>query len=276
MKGQSTLMQLVRRSYVAAFAKPQFFRFNAFLHRLALGGMGVLNWQDDRQSGEAWFVENLIRNKASGVVIDVGAHDGDYIDRIRRIAPSLTVYGFEPHPVTYARLAARHSAPTIKLVNAGVGASASRMSLFDYSGQDGSQHASLVPGVIEKVHAATPVEHAVDVVTLDDFARQHGIDFIDFLKIDTEGNEYDVLVGASGLLKARSIGAIQFEFNSMNVMSRHYLKDFLTVLEDYELFRLLPNSLLPIRAYDPIVHEIFGFQNIVAILKNNIADWQAA
>ena len=53
----------------------------------------------------------------------------------------------------------------------------------------------------------------------------------------------------------------------MNVVSRVYMLDFMKLLNNYDFYRLLPNSMYPLNDYRPLTHEIFGFQNIVAIRK---------
>jgi hypothetical protein len=88
------------------------------------------------------------------------------------------------------------------------------------------------------------------------------------MKIDTEGSEYEILKGARTMLSKNSIKIIQFEFNEMNVYSRVFFKDFVDLLKNYKLYRLMSHGLFPIKSYSPKLHEIFAFQNIVAINKS--------
>ena len=39
----------------------------------------------------------------------------------------------------------------------------------------------------------------------------HGLEYVDVLKIDVEGFEFEVLQGASDALKAKKVGVIQYE-----------------------------------------------------------------
>jgi len=102
---------------------------------------------------------------------------------------------------------------------------------------------------------------------LDDFTEKEKITYIDFLKIDTEGNELAVLLGASNLLEHKKIGCIHFEFNEMNIISRVFFRDFRKTLCNYDLYRLLPNGLLPI-CDSPVLNELFAYQNVIALPKN--------
>lgn len=109
----------------------------------------------------------------------------------------------------------------------------------------------------------------MDVITLDEFCSERGIDKIDLLKIDTEGNELSCLLGAKELLERGAIGAIHFEFNEMNAVSHATFKDFWDLLDGYDFARLLPGGrLLPITKYSPLQCEIYAYQNIVAVRRN--------
>lgn len=259
------MKELIENLYRYCFARPYFFKLNSYLHSLALNGMGVMNWKTSEASGETHFLRGQFANRRDAVVIDVGAHTGAYVRAICDLSPTTRVFAFEPHPATFARLASLTWPANVHLVNAGVGSQAGAMTLFDYAGDDGSEHASLLRGVIETIHKAAAVEHQVEIKTLDDFAIAHGLTFIDLLKIDTEGNELDVLKGATRLIGQQAIRVVQFEFNAMNVISKSFLADFMALLQGYEFFRLLPRGWIPIHQYEARLHEIFAFQNIVAV-----------
>ena len=151
--------------------------------------------------------------------------------------------------------------------NVGVGDSNGEISLYDYADNDGSTHASLYQEVIEGIHHSKAIEHKVKIIKLSDFVTEHGIDYIDLLKIDTEGNEMQVLLGLKDFIAEGKVGTIHFEFNEMNVISRVFFKDYFDLLPNYDFYRLLPNGMLPIKRYIPIDCEIFAYQNIVAIKK---------
>jgi hypothetical protein len=148
-----------------------------------------------------------------------------------------------------------------------VGAAEGSFTLYDYADNDGSEHASLHRGVIEQIHNGSVVEHQVKVVSLDDFAVREGIERIALLKIDTEGHEFEVLRGATRLLKNGKIDIIHFEFNEMNVVSGVFFKNIWDFLPEYNFYRMLPDGLVQIKNYNPVFCEIFAYQNIVAKIK---------
>jgi hypothetical protein len=56
---------------------------------------------------------------------------------------------------------------------------------------------------------------------------------VDLLKIDTEGHEFDVLLGASGMVRTGAIAAVQFEFGETLLGTRYHFKDFWDLLSPY-------------------------------------------
>ena len=46
------------------------------------------------------------------------------------------------------------------------------------------------------------------------------------------------------------------------------MKDFFDILEEkYNINRLLPNELFPLKEYKATLHEIYAYQNIIALRK---------
>lgn len=107
----------------------------------------------------------------------------------------------------------------------------------------------------------------IDAIKLDEFCADNGIDFIDFMKIDAEGHELEIFKGATRMINENRIGMIQFEFNLHNIYSRVFLRDFYNILPNYNIYRLDTERLIPIHDYSH-VHEIFIYQNLLAIMKN--------
>ncbi|WP_400087455.1 FkbM family methyltransferase [Yoonia sp. R78084] len=226
-----------------------------------------MNYGSSAVTGERAFLRRYLPNK-TGVLIDVGANTGQYSTDALALNRSLQIFAFEPHPKTFEELAARvKDKPNIVAINKGVASAPGKLALFDYSDRDGSQHASLFQEVITEIHGADGyISHQVDVVTLDQFVSENAIAEISLLKIDTEGNELEVLKGARETLAQGMIKAIHFEFNEMNVISRTFFKDFDRILHQYKFFRLLPNEMLELPNYQPLYCEIYAYQNIVAVL----------
>jgi FkbM family methyltransferase len=234
---------------------------------LGLRGMGFGNYKNDSESGELNFLSKYIAKYPNGIVFDVGANVGIYASRLRELNTSLNIYCFEPHPITFKRLSNNVSKLHVNIFNLAVGATNDFLTLYDYSDNDGSEHASLYRNVIKDIHHGSITEHVVQAISLDSFVQDHSINKILLLKIDAEGNEFDVLEGFKNFINFNRIEFIQFEFNEMNVISRKFFKDFWDLLPNYDFYRLLRGNLIPIKSYDPVTCEIFWFNNMVARLQ---------
>jgi len=152
--------------------------------------------------------------------------------------------------------------------NMGMGDAKGFLDLFDYAEHTGSQHASLLEGVIDGIHNGSTRSERVTVGTIDDYCNRNGINHIDFLKIDVEGYEYKVLHGAEQMIGGNRIDVIQFEFNEMNLVGRTFMRDFFNYLEGkYDIYRLLPHGRLLLQSNEHWFNEQFVYQNILAIRK---------
>lgn len=234
--------------------------------------MGFLNYEDKKNidTGEKRFLEAILKDRKNFVLVDVGANVGGYIKEVIEINSGVSVFGFEPHPKTFGILKKNTETfvcKSIEIFNVGLSNQKEKLFLYDHGHNDGSAHASLHKGVIEQIHNSSSISYEVDVDTIDHFLLQYQIEKINLLKIDTEGNELNVLLGAKDCLKAGRIDAIHFEFNEMNVISKTFFKDFWDLLSDFDFYRVLHDGMYHIQSYNTLTCEIFAYQNIIAIKK---------
>lgn len=272
MKHWLSVRRLLLGAYQFVFARVIWQRLNRVLYLLSLHGLGVLNYQNSTVSGERRFLKWLLpRLRPRPVVLDVGAHTGEYSAIIKQLLPEARVFAFEPGPATFQRLEAEAQRRGFTAINKACGETPGRLPLYDRQDNFASAHASLVQEVFSSIHHVPAAAREVDVINLDSFAREAGLDQIDLLKIDVEGFEMPVLKGARALLAARQVSVIQIEFGEMQVVSRVFFRDFLQLLPDFRFFRLLRDGLLPLEPYDAKFCEIFAFQNIVALRQDTEA-----
>lgn len=262
------MFRIVMVVYRFLFARKAFYKFNKGLHYLSLRGLGILNHESYKLSGEQAFIESYFSTIKEGVVLDIGANIGNYSKNIFEISPDIQIYAFEPHPIIYKKLIMSVVSKNFHTFNLAVGSKNSELQLYDYEDQDGSSHASIYKEVIEGIHKGKAIKHDIKVIRMDNFLKEHYINSIDLLKIDTEGNELDVLKGVGNWIPEGKIKAIHFEFNEMNVISRSFFKDFWDILPNYNFYRMVQDGLVPIEQYNPVDCEIYAFQNIVALIKD--------
>lgn len=169
---------------------------------------------EDVERAERVFYRNYVRRGMT--VFDVGAHDGGLTALFSELAGDGAVHAFEPTAATFTTLAARLAE------QAATNVSANQVALSDETGTvrmhcyDGPYRA--FNSMAERPLAAYGVDagparcEEVIAVTLDAYCAEHGVTRIDLLKVDVEGAELQVLRGARGLLSARRIACIAFEF----------------------------------------------------------------
>ncbi|XHX80375.1 MAG: FkbM family methyltransferase [Stenomitos frigidus ULC029] len=258
----SGLNFIYQRFLIRKFA----FRLNRLLFKLSANGLGILNYENDKISGEDFFLKQISVILDDAVIFDVGAYIGDYSNKIRSLSESVTIYACEPHPKTFQQLECQAKQKGYLALNIACSDSEGKLNLYDYSGdQAASQHASLYQEVISTLHRGAVQSWEINVSTVDQLIKLYKVESIRLLKIDTEGNEFKVLLGAEQAINNNLIDIIQFEFNEMNVVSRVFFKDFYDLLKNYVFFRLLPDGLIPMGEYHPFFCEIFAYQNIIAI-----------
>ena len=92
----------------------------------------------------------------------------------------------------------------------------------------------------------------VKAIDLDTFSRLQGLDDIDFIKLDTEGSEFDILKGAKSKLKESVLGlSIEVVFDQWSRTQDtfgavdSFLKPYGFVLHDLILFRHAKKILSP-------------------------------
>lgn len=257
----------LKRIYVFLFARRIFYPAHLFFYKLSMFGLGIKNHENAAVSGERAFIKYLISGSKllSGVILDVGANVGDYSVMLRKSGITLPIFAFEPHPSAFSKLEQASASYQFTPIFKGAGEAASRSFIYDYSGNGGSEHASMYREVIEEIHHGEAEAFLIELTTIDEFVAMKNISRIALLKIDTEGHELQVLKGAQQCIRRGMTDIIQIEFNEMNVISRTFFKDIIDLLPGYDFYRMLPDGLQPLGKYKSSHYEIFSFQNIVAI-----------
>jgi FkbM family methyltransferase len=252
--------------------KKAFQRFFEWLHLIALYGQNYGRQGNFNTSGEkAAFLDITRRLKTNDslVMFDVGANVGNYSRFImENSSPGCTLYSFEPSPSTFESL--KNNLSSFKNcipVNMALGKATGTLDL--YYNDINSVHASLIHRDMSHWGTEYNLDSKVTIQTetLDNFCRNNNIDRIDFLKIDVEGFEYNLLLGASGMLSSRKIRFIQFEFGVCAVDGKYFIKDMFQLLSnDYDIYRILKNGLHHLTAYNER-NEVFLTTNYLAVLK---------
>jgi len=240
------------------------------LTRLAFYQEGIGLHHDSERNGEKTVVletlSRLFGDQGPDLVYDVGANRGLYSRTLLQCFPCSTIHLFEPNIALLEEFQSDY--PSSPVHDIAVSSAAGEARLYVPSSGLTTQ-ATLIEAVARKFEErGEGTSFSVQRATLDDFASAHGHEHIDFLKLDIEGHEFDALEGAQRLINGSRIKVIQFELNECSVHNRRFLKDFFELLWEYEIYRVAPDTLLPLGCYRER-YETFLYQNIVAISKRN-------
>ncbi|MFO7573347.1 MAG: FkbM family methyltransferase [Gaiellaceae bacterium] len=144
-------------------------------------------------------------------VFDVGANVGQSAIEFSRSFPEATTWSFEPFSEPFEELVRATHGLDVKCFKLALGSEAGQTTV---AVDPHSVENSLLNAVTEgsDVHSET-----VEVTTVDDFTAEHGIERIEFLKVDTEGFDLEVLKGAERNLGSGAVSFVQVEA----AMTRH-------------------------------------------------------
>lgn len=140
--------------------------------------------------------------KAGDTAVDIGSHKGGYLYwLLQRVGKSGKVFGFEPQVKLFNYLQdiiQTYRLRSVVVENKGLSSKAGRVSFFVPQTKKGDS-----PGArIDQLHDGTEYrESEIEITTLDQYFLEAGI-LPQFLKIDVEGHEKQVLLGGQKLLQA--------------------------------------------------------------------------
>ena len=202
------------------------------------------------------------------ICIDVGAHIGIYSVYMAKLS-NAPVFSFEPTPSSIKTLrevvAINHCEHTVTILTVAVAERKGKTSFYLNNsvlpGSDDTRVAeanSLVYVDFGKTINKEKIE--VDTVSIDDFAETNNVK-IDFIKIDAEGAELNILEGAGKtILKDRPSGIISVHCFAF-IDKEQTLADIWQIVSDYKLIPLFKNI------------EMTGSQ-FLSMSKTDIFDFQ--
>jgi FkbM family methyltransferase len=184
------------------------------------------------ERAEQIFYINYLREGM--VVFDVGANIGELTLLFSRfVRPSGKVYSFEASKATFEKLSGILSLSgrkNVKLNHLALCDRNGTVELYvypeEYAGWNTLADRPLKSYGID----VKPIEREqVCSSTIDAFCQERGVSQIDLLKIDVEGAEYQVLLGARHMLEQKRVRCCVFEFGA----TTFDMGNTPTMMEDY-------------------------------------------
>ena len=215
------------------------------------------------------FLKKTI-NKNMDVLIDVGAHHGDTINEFLKIFSIKKIYAFEPSKRNFDKL--REKTKKIKknflleidINQVGLGQKNDVLILNEIT--DGVSNTfnslNLNSKYFKKKKTITTlfgIKKFIDnkvstkIIPLKDFMVQKKINNVDLIKIDTEGFEYNILLGLEDYIK--KIKFILFEHHYDNMLIKNYkFRDIHKLLKDNG-FKKIFKTKMPFRKSFDYIYE---------------------
>lgn len=214
------------------------------LLKLAARKFGLRKKRRRSKTGpDPFIVMRRLVARPKPVIFDIGANAGQTATHFRSLFPDAIIHCFEPFPESFDLLSS--SLAGDKLVEL------HQMALSDKSGSSklnvnrfkatnsllsSDRRASYYWGdnVLD-----TDDEIEVATQTVDNFCRERDIEHIDILKLDVQGAEYAVLLGAREMLTSQSIDIVYMEMiTAPTYVGQRKIHEYLALFEshDYELF----------------------------------------
>ncbi|MDO8664756.1 MAG: FkbM family methyltransferase [Candidatus Liptonbacteria bacterium] len=188
-----------------------------FYARLDLDNLGAID--DVFIRNEYFNIRNIIDDNA--IVIDIGANIGAFSTAAAHRARGATIFSYEPTPETFSRLQRNIGLNNLKNINTfqlAVGGKARETPLFVHPKNSGANTIVLHQDNPELFKEDGSV---VRVITLEDVFLQNNLSHCDFLKMDCEGAEFEIIAGASDdLLKKITHIAMEYHRDNKEIKNR--------------------------------------------------------
>jgi FkbM family methyltransferase len=156
-------------------------------------------------------LEKLAAPQKFRAVVDVGANQGDFSKLFLRHFPSAIIHALEPVQATFGRLQqALSSEPRVRLHPIAASNQTGTAVIRTFAS---SEKNTLVAELTDSLRVEPAGEEKIKTARLDEFLDETKLERIDFLKIDVEGFEMEVLDGCGRYLDPSTIPYIFFEFH---------------------------------------------------------------
>ena len=204
------------------------------IQKVTLIVLNILDYFHKKKIFKFLKIKNLIN---FDIFFDIGAHTGETISSFGKNLNLKVIYSFEASPISFQTLNNKLKKIQLTIPNSqintenfAVGSSSKKIKIKHFIESSSS--------TIKKINTNSKYfkkkkklisslnnpnyfkEIDVNQISLDEYIIQKNIKRIDFLKIDTEGSEYEIIKGVTKNLK--NIKLILFEHHFDDMISKEY------------------------------------------------------
>ena len=227
--------------------------------------ISILNFLDYFQKKK---IISLFKKKFHNqiVIFDVGAHHGETIKLFLDKLNVKKIYSFEASPLNFKVLkknSSKYQNDKVKIYNSGLGEKIST----DFINQTLESSSSTMNKLnvdskyLKKKLKILNIKNndkfyqkfQVKILTLDYFIKKNAIDYIDLLKIDTEGYEFNVLKGLSE--HSHKVNLVYFEHHYDDMIIKNYTFGDIHDLLKKKNFKMIRKSKMVFRKSFEYVYE---------------------
>jgi FkbM family methyltransferase len=212
-------------------------------------------YKQKEDSGGIAYIQQHV--KKGDTVFDIGAHKGGYLYFfLEQLSESGRVYAFEPQSLLYKyllKLQHLFSWENVVIESAAVSHLQGKAMLC--VPHNNGRHSSPCATIIEN-HFFQDYQFSeeVNTISLDNYCFEQGI-VPDFLKVDVEGNELSVFMGAESILRSYK-PKILFECEARFIGKQNVLKTFDFLLDiGYRGYFIMGSTIHPIAEFDLEKHQ---------------------
>ncbi|HEX8060262.1 MAG TPA: FkbM family methyltransferase [Cyclobacteriaceae bacterium] len=146
------------------------------------------------------------------IFFDVGAHFGETANDICKAFPLARVFSFEPSAHSFAALKKNTAGLNCDCIHLAMG---SKPGFLEVAVSDDAAHSGMNSMINQSQNKHDLHKETFTISTIDVFCEENNLVHIDYLKIDTEGYDLEVILGADAMLRKGEIDFVQVEV-SMN------------------------------------------------------------